>query len=394
MAHKPSMQTILIHGDDAYRPSAAVAPEISVSTTFRHPEPTEDHIPGAPADYDPSEPGRHIYSRYTQGVSTRVEKLLGQICGGHALTYASGLAAAYAAITHFAPKRIAVRGGYHGFHMSIQVYQQGNKTVEVIDIDDELKEGDLVWVETPLNPTGEVRNIKHYADRAHAAGAKIVVDSTFAPPPIQNPFDQGVDCVMHSGTKYFGGHSDLLAGVLVVRTRDEWLQLWSARTFLGSMMGSLESWLLLRSLRTLPVRVAKQTKTATELAQWLNKVAQTPKGKEFDGVAGGIIEKVWHSSLQKEASEPWHKEQMKGGSACFAMLLHDGKHASKLPGTLEYFVSATSLGGVESLIEQRVISDPGADPKLCRLSIGLEDFEDLKADFRQAFKKITRPAKL
>ncbi|KZT51269.1 cystathionine gamma-synthase [Calocera cornea HHB12733] len=388
------MQTHLIHGDDSYRPSAAVAPAISVSTTFIHPTPKEEIVPGAPADYNPFEPNRHIYSRYGQGVSTRVEKLLGPICGGHAVTYASGLAAGYAAIVHYKPKRIAIRGGYHGLHMAIKVYQGSNPAVEVVDMDDELKAGDLVWIETPLNPTGEVRNIRYYADRAHAVGAPLVVDSTFAPPPLSNPFDQGADCVMHSGTKYFGGHSDLLCGVLVVKSMEEWLELWSDRTFLGSMMGSLESWLLLRSLRTLPIRVAKQSKTATELAAWLQKIEQTPQGKDFDGVPGGVIEKVWHSSLQKEASEPWFKEQMKGGVACFAINLRDPKHAQLLPDALEYFVSATSLGGVESLMEHRIISDAGADPKLCRLSIGLEDLADLKADFRQAFKTIVRSAKL
>ncbi|EJU06473.1 cystathionine gamma-synthase [Dacryopinax primogenitus] len=388
------MQTTLIHGDDGYRPTSAVAPEISVSTTFRHPEPREDDEPGHPVDYDPANPTRHVYSRYTQGVSTRVEKLLGQICQGHAVTYASGLAAGYAALVHYKPKRIAIRGGYHGFHMSISVYQSSNSSVELIDLDDPYMPGDLVWVESPLNPTGEVRNLKHYADRAHAAGCKLVVDSTFAPPPLQNPFAQGADCVMHSGTKYFGGHSDLLCGVLVVQSQEEWMELWQDRTFLGSMMGSLESWLLLRSLRTLPIRVAKQSRTATELAKWLDRIAHTPKGETWDCVPGGVIEQVWHSSLQKESGEAWFKDQMKGGSACFAMHLHDPKHANKLPNLLEYFVSATSLGGVESLIEQRVISDPGANPKLCRLSIGLEDLEDLKADFRQAFGKLLRPAKL
>jgi len=296
------------------------------------------------------------------------------------------LSAAYAAIIHYQPKRIAIRGGYHGVHEILRIHNRTLPSLEIIDIDDDLREGDLLWVETPLNPTGEARDLQHYSDKAHKAGVKIVVDATFAPPPLFNPFLWGADCILHSASKYLGGHSDILAGVLVVRTVEELKELWSDRTFLGSVLGSLESFLLLRSLRTLSLRVVAQSTTATALAGWLDKLSHTPAGQEFDGAPGGLIENVTHSSLQKE--EFVSKQYTGGYAPCFSMLMKSGPYAKALPFKLCLFTAATSLGSVESLIEQRLMSDSEQDPRLVRLSIGLEHLDDLKKDFRQALKAL------
>lgn len=387
--NKPYTGTDLVHADDHVPHGLEVAPSITVSTTFRYPEP-----------WDPTKslstlnawnPDRHVYSRYTTTSSTRVEKVLSKVNGGFAITYASGLAAAYAALVHLKPKRVAITGGYHGVHMTLDVYQKSsNDKIEIIDLDDEYKEGDLCWLETPLNPTGEARDIKYYADKIHAVGGRLIIDATFAPPPLQLPFKWGADVILHSGTKYFGGHSDLLCGVLVVKTLDEWNTLFHLRTFLGNMMGSLESWLLLRSLRTLHLRVPRQSENATELARWLSRAAG---GKAFDGIPAGVIETVWHSSLQGKDSRGWEPSaQMEGGwNPTFAILLKTQEQATLLPQATEYFIPATSLGGVESLIEHRILSDSGANPRLIRLSIGVEDIEDLKKDLRQAFKAVAKP---
>ncbi|KAL1944242.1 hypothetical protein VTO73DRAFT_3427 [Trametes versicolor] len=376
--------TQLIHADDELH-GAEVAPSISVSTTFRAPNPLET----TDADeFDVWNPTRHIYSRYTQNVSGRAERVLSKINDGYAITLASGLAATYAALVYFKPKRIAITGGYHGCHASIDVYKRTRETeLPLIGIDDEFQPGDLCWLETPLNPTGEARDIKYYADKVHAAGGWLLVDSTFAPPPIQYPFKWGADIIMHSGTKYFGGHSDLLCGVLVAPTLEKWKELWYIRTFLGNMMGSLESWLLLRSLRTLHLRVPRQSENAYELAQWLSKAAG---GKSSDGIPAGIIEKVWHSSLQGVDARGFDpKTQLEGGwNPTFALITTKEVYAALLPHTVKYFIPATSLGGVESLIEQRIHSDPGADPRLIRISVGIEDVEDLKNDLRRAFQEI------
>ncbi|KZS89308.1 cystathionine gamma-synthase [Sistotremastrum niveocremeum HHB9708] len=381
---QPGLATRLIHADDVFH-GPEVAPSISVSTTFRvDPTLTE-------ADFDPTQPTYHVYSRYSQGTNVRTEKVLSSLCEGRALTYPSGLAASYAALVFSRPKRLAISGGYPGFHSTLEVYKKSRGSdFSLISLDDEYQEGDVAWLETPLNPTGESRNIKYYADKIHAVGGKLIVDSTFAPPPLQNPFKWGADVVMHSGTKYFAGHSDLLCGVLVVQSEQDWLTLWNDRTYSGSTLGSLESWLLLRSLRTVKLRVLRQSETATGLASWLNQVSNIPKGQTWDGVPGGVVTKVWHSSLQPTTAEFDPKAQLEGGfNATFSILLHDRETASLLTQKVKYLVRATSLGGVESLIEQRCTVDPNADPRLVRISVGVEDLKDLKDDFRRAFNEIS-----
>ncbi|KAF9075940.1 Cys/Met metabolism PLP-dependent enzyme-domain-containing protein [Rhodocollybia butyracea] len=394
--------TDLLHGDASVnRERIPVAPSISVSTTFR-----ADPKMLSLEDVNMRNPSRHVYSRYTQETSTSVEHILGKVLDGYAVTYASGLAACFAvnkssfdqldhgkliwlqALVFYKPKRIAIRGGYWGCHNTIEVYKKcRDANVEVIDFDEKFQPGDLCWVETPVNPTGESRDIQYYADKIHQVGGKLVVDSTFAPPPLQYPFKLGADCILHSATKYLGGHSDLLAGVLVVKTEAEWFELHSDRTFLGSMMGSLESWLLLRSMRTFDLRVLKQSATATKLVQWLNNVASaTATGSSFDGVPAGVLKKVCHSSLQGTDSRGFNpSQQMEGGwNATFSILLSTPEYAKELPYLAKYFIHATSLGGVDSLMEYRARADPKEDPTLVRISVGLEDFEDLRDDMRQA----------
>jgi len=376
--------TRLMHSDHEYV-DAAIGPDISETTTFRRSSYTGEKPPGF-QDKDHLNPPFHRYSRYTQPIFTRAEKVLGCICGGYATTYRSGLSAAFAAFVHCRPKRIAIRRVYFGVHETIDVYKRTNPELTVIDIDEPLAKGDLVWLESPSNPTGEVKNIQHYADKAHAASAFLVVDATFAPPPLQDPFQFGADMIMHSGSKYFGGHSDLLCGILVVKSEEEAVQLWRDRTFLGGVMGSLEAFLLLRSLRTHELRVLKQSRTATQLAQWLDRLSRVPTGEEWDGAPGGIVTRVWHGSLQEH--EAFVKKQMIGGhSPTFSILVREAKIAKEIPHALAFFTSATSLGGAESLIEQHHVSNPSADPRLIRISVGLEDIEDMKADLRRAFKK-------
>ncbi|KAG9104728.1 hypothetical protein FRC06_011622 [Ceratobasidium sp. 370] len=388
-AHK--LATALIHADDEVHGEANIAPSISVSTTFRNPAPEKLEFAPEP---DAAFPKRHVYSRYTTPMSTRVESVLSSLLGAHALTYASGLAATYAAIVHVNPRRIAIKDGYHGVHSSIEVFKKTKPELKIVDIDDTFEEGDLCWVETPLNPTGEARNLRYYADKASSGLSFCQIDSTFAPPPIQDPFSCGADIVLHSGTKYLGGHSDLLCGVLAVKDLEEWRALWHNRTFTGNMMGSLESFLLLRSLRTLELRVTRQAANGAALAQWLHKVSQIPAGQSWDGVRGGAIKHVWHATLQGERDQEWIKKQMPGGGpACFALMLEDPNEARLLPHLLRLFAPATSLGGVESLAEQRYVSDPGADKRLLRISVGIEDVEDLKEDLRRALNEVGEKVK-
>lgn len=245
----------------------------------------------------------------------------------------------------------------------------------------------MVHLETPLNPSGEARNIAAYAEKAHARGAFLLVDATFGPPGLQEPFRWGADVVMHSGTKYLGGHSDLLMGVLAVAEgRGEWLAgLKAERVFLGSVMGGLEGWLGVRSLRTLELRVRRQSESAGKLVAWLaGCVSGTEKGEESE-VVRRVVEKVQHASLQ-EHDMGWLKKQMPAGfGPVFALWMRNGGLARRLPSCLELFAHATSLGGVESLVEWRAMTDESVDHRVMRVSVGLEDWADLKGDLRRGF---------
>lgn len=198
---------------------------------------------------------------------------------------------------------------------------------------------------------------------------------------------------MHSGTKYFGGHSDMLSGVLVVNPAlpqaNEWVkQLKSDRIFLGSVMGSMEGWLGVRSLRTLEVRLERAVKNVASLVGWLQDALDgDAKGSE---VVKKTVKRIEHTSLQKEDLEAgWLKEQMPNGfGPVFSLVMKEMEAAKRLPSYLRLFHHATSLGGVESLIEWRTMSDPSIDRGLLRVSVGIENWEDLRDDLLQAFTKL------
>ena len=242
---------------------------------------------------------------------------------------------------------------------------------------------DVVHLETPVNPTGEAFSIERFARKAHARGAYLLVDATFGPPGLQDPFAWGADVVMHSGTKYLGGHSDMLCGVLATK-KEEWVEgLKEERVYLGSVLGSLEGWLGVRSLRTLEVRVQRQSSNCQHLVSWLYGMLQGAEGGEM---VREVVGKVQHASLQTDDME-WLKKQMPNGyGPVFAITMKNKNFARNLPSKLELFHHATSLGGVESLIEWRAMSDKEVDPKLVRVSVGLEHWEDLRDDLMRAFK--------
>lgn len=288
------------------------------------------------------------------------------------------------------PKRIAIGNGYFGCHDVVDLHRQLTGLEKLpLDCDESnLGEGDIIHVETPLNPTGEVTNIKFYADKARRCGAYLTVDATFAPPPLQNPFAHGADVVMHSGSKYIGGHSDILCGVLASKTNPNLIKkMFYQRTVLGSVMGNLESWLGLRSLRTLELRIIKQSETTTALVSWIHKQL----GSMLTPI-GSTITRVQHASIQAETSDNsgWLSEQMPlGYGPVFAIHMKNDSMARRFPSKLKLFKHATSLGGIESLIEWRAMTNHGEDTRLLRVSVGIEHIEDLKADFIQATEAIS-----
>ena len=248
----------------------------------------------------------------------------------------------------------------------------------------------MVLLETPVNPHGTSFNIAAFAEKAHSRGAYLIVDSTFGPPGLQDPFAHGADIVVHSGSKYFGGHSDLLCGVLATK-RDEWItQLHSDRLVLGSVMGNMEGWLGVRSLRTLELRVQRQSQNATRLVAWIDE-ALRGENSGADGAAGVIqasVETVTHSSLQKEDMDWLSKQMPSGFGPVFSLTMKEERLAKEFPGKLQFFNHATSLGGVESLIEWRALTDTTVDRRLMRISIGVENWEDLRDDMLNGLRAL------
>ncbi|KAJ5161715.1 hypothetical protein N7492_007107, partial [Penicillium capsulatum] len=383
----PSTQAL--HADDRCNLVTDVAPPIHLSTTFRYPNdpqlliPSEDPV----AEFDGT---NYVYSREFAPNATRFEAILSSLLKGNAVSYATGLAALHAALTLLNPRRVSIGEGYYGSHEVISVISRLSG-LEKLPLDcpaDSLHEGDVIVLETPVNPFGVAFNIEEYAEKAHSRGAYLIVDSTFAPPGLQDPFLWGADIVMHSGSKYFGGHSDLLCGVLATK-RDDWTkQLYEDRIALGNVIGNLEGWLGARSLRTLDVRVQRASENSAKVILWLHRALNAPspaKGTE-EFIIQAVLQKIYHASLQ---DEPWLKKQMPNGfGPVFAIVLHREDYARALPSELKFFQHATSLGGVESLIEWRALSDARVDRKLLRLSVGLENWEDLKSDLLQAFQSL------
>ena len=330
-------------------------------------------------------PDSHIYSRETAPNTTRLEALLTPLLHAPTLTYTSGLAALHALYVFLHPARVSIGAGYHGSHGVLALHRKLHhlSTLPLDCAPEALHPGDVVHLETPLNPTGEAYEIGVFARKAHARGAFLLVDATFGPPGLQEPFRWGADVVVHSGTKFLGGHSDMLCGVVATR-REEWMRgLREERTFLGSVMGSFEGWLGVRSLRTLELRVGRQSESAERLVGWLDE-----RVRDEGGWVGRVVLGVRHASLQKE-DMGWLKRQMPNGfGAVFAICMKNERLARRLPSKLALFHHATSLGGVESLIEWRTMTDKTVDTRLLRVSVGVESWEDLRDDMLNGFREL------
>ncbi len=310
----------------------------------------------------------------------------------------------HAALVFLNPKRIAIGAAYHGCHGVIGLHQKisGMQKLDLNCAAEELQEGDVVHLETPQNPTGEAYDIAKYAEKAHSRGAYLLVDATFGPPGLQDPFLHGADIVMHSGTKYLGGHSDMLCGVLAVRNKDWYRKLSYERTYLGSVLGSLEGWLGVRSLRTLELRVQRQSQNAEKLVAWLAGLLEYATNGDGDGTTvsrnqdsindhnavAAVVEKIAHASLQ-HTDKHWLQKQMPNGyGPVFAIWMKDESLAKQFPSKLRLFHHATSLGGVESLIEWRTMSDATIDTRILRVSVGVENWEDLRDDMLAGFREL------
>jgi cystathionine gamma-synthase len=234
----------------------------------------------------------------------------------------------------------------------------------------------LIWAETPSNPTWEISDLAALAEIAHAGGARLAVDSTCATPVLTRPLMLGADLVMHSATKYLNGHSDLIAGALVAARDDEfWQRILTLRAQLGGVLGSFEAWLLLRGMRTLFPRVRTACANAQALAE---RLSSNPR-----------VAQVLYPGLRDSPGHAIAAKQMSGGfGGMLSIRVHGGEQAAiGTAARVKLWKRATSLGGVESLIEHRASVEGAGSPcppDLLRLSAGIEDVNDLAADLEQA----------
>lgn len=245
---------------------------------------------------------------------------------------------------------------------------------------------DLVWIESPTNPMLQISDIKAICNSAHIVGAKVVVDNTFMSPYFQNPLDLGADMVMHSLTKYINGHSDVVGGAIMLNDSVQYEKLWYLQNSIGPSQSPFDSWLVLRGIKTLSVRMRAHEENAINIANFLNK---HPK-----------VEKVIYPGLESHPQHELAKSQMNGYGGMLSLYIKGGLlESNKFLKQLSLFTLAESLGGVESLIEHPAIMTHASVPveernklgisdNFIRISVGIEDIEDLKTDLKQALDAI------
>lgn len=345
-----------------------------------------DHSPGAPFNIPPTfastyrDGGTVGYGRWGNPSWTAFEEALGALEGGHALAFASGQAAIAALIDTLGPGArvtfpvdayLGTRGLLDRMASSWRVRLQPVEVTDTAAVLATLASTDLLWLESPTNPMLGVVELEPILAAARKAGVLTVVDNTFATPLLQQPLTWGADAVVHSATKYIGGHSDLLLGAVVTADEARRAELLTYRTLHGAIPGAMEAFLALRGLRTLPLRFAQQQRTAHDLAE---RLAGHP-----------AVTSVRYPGL---SSDPNHERAraQHGFGAIVSFEVADGETADRLTSALGLIVGGTSLGGVETTIDRRRRwpGEEAVPPGLLRLSVGLEHPEDLWEDLQQA----------
>lgn len=350
--------------------------------------------------YVQSSPGVHKGYEYTRShnpTRSRLEECLAAVeKGKHALVTASGLSAAMLVMHHFKKGSKILCGDdvYGGtYRMFTTVFNDYHDytfidTTDLKKVEAALKEHrpQLLWLETPTNPLLKISDIKKISALAKKYSCLVLVDNTFMSPYFQNPLELGADIVLHSLTKYINGHSDVVGGALMMNDSKIHQSLWKLQNSIGPSASPFDSWLVLRGLKTLALRMEAHQKNAMQMAQWLEK---HPK-----------VERVVYPGLKSHPQHKIAKAQMSGfGGMITFFLKGDIKKCKKFLSSVKIFALAESLGGVESLIEHPAIMTHASVPKatreaigltdnLVRLSVGIESFDDLKADLEQAFAQI------
>ena len=360
----------VIAGRPARRAGAPVSPSVELTSTYLSWE-----------AFGATDPG--VYGRMNNATWRDLEEALGTLEGGTALCFAAGMAAG-AALFALVPEdgQLVMADSCYGSMLSLagQLSAAGRFSLTLVDVSDTdavvaaMSGADWLVLESPTNPLMQVADLIALGEAGARLGVRIAVDNTFATPLLQNPLALGASVVMHSGTKYIAGHSDVVLGVLVARDEQLLDQLRGYRGLHGAILGPMEAWLALRGLRTLAVRLERQQSSAGVLAERLH--------------GHPAVSRVRYPGL---ASDPGHalaRAQMRGFGGMLSIELAGGKAAAEdLVRRVRLWLPATSLGGVESLIERRrrIPSEPVTVPEcLVRLSVGLESVDDLWSDLEQA----------
>src|SRR5688572_14039730 len=367
-------ETLSIHvGRDVEPRTGSVAPPMYLSTTYER-------------DVDGEFSRGYSYARARNPGRLDLEQCLAALEGGaEAVCYSSGSAASMAVFSLMRPGDhvVAPIECYHGTAQQLRdVLAPMGVTHTFVDMTrvDAVREAlrdttRLVWIETPSNPMLNISDIETIAELAHGRGAIVCCDNTFATPVWQKPFELGVDLVMHSSTKYFGGHSDVMGGAVIARDRGGLSdQLRDYQGTAGNVPSPFDCWLVRRSLTTLTCRVRAQIHTAELLAHFLQRHRR--------------VERVFYPGLESHPGHEIARKQMSGFGAMLSFCVRGGRdEAFAVAARTKLFTRATSLGGVESLIEHRksVEGPHSVTPEnLLRVSVGLENAEDLIADLQEA----------
>ncbi|MDB5020790.1 MAG: cystathionine gamma-synthase [Pedobacter sp.] len=366
-------ETIAIHGGNIIKSSTGdVTQPLSLSTTFVR-------------DENGEYPGGHMYSRVSNPNRASLEKLLANLEHGiEACAFASGNAAGMSVFQALKPGShiIAPDDMYWGFKKQLQTIFADSLVIDFVDltqldlVESYIKPNTvMIWTETPSNPLLKITDILGISAIARKHKLVLACDSTFASPCLQNPILLGADIVMHSTTKYIGGHSDVIGGALITAKKDElWEKIRNIQQVGGSVPSPFDCFLLVRSIKTLPHRMRGHCSNGMALARFLEN---HPK-----------IEAVYYPGLPSHPQHEIARSQMSDFGGMLSILVKGSVEETKrVVNSVRLFAQATSLGGIESLIEHRY-SIEGPDTKtpknLLRISVGLENIDDLIADFEQA----------
>ncbi|GAB2520717.1 cystathionine gamma-synthase [Microbacterium petrolearium] len=373
--------TAAVHaGQDADAATGAVIPPVHFSSTY-----VQDGIGGLRDGYE--------YGRAANPTRTALQRQLAALEGGrHGLSFASGLAAEDALLRALLQPGDTVLLGddvYGGtYRLLTRILGPWGVTVSVVDLGDADAVGEalrresprVVWLETPSNPLLRIVDIAALADAAHAHGATVVVDNTFASPALQRPLALGADAVVHSTTKYLGGHSDVVGGAVVLDDDGLAERVGFLQFAAGAVSGPLDAWLTTRGIKTLGLRMERHSANAQRVAEFLD--------------AHDRVARVYYPGLPSHPGHDIAARQMSGFGGMVSLALEDAAAARRFAEGTRLFQLAESLGGVESLVNYPDAMTHASvrgtalavPPEVVRLSVGIEDVDDLLQDLDDALR--------